>query len=127
MRDGSEMAYVGNWNVFDWAQESSNFVGQLHCALNALERWLTLQIEQGSNVEPHLGRLLNESSSIAFVGLLVNVAKYRPALLSGVLMPLLSSDNVFWLDQGRVENARFHFDAFTWSRAGEAIFNLARD
>jgi len=127
MGDGSDIFYVGNWRVFDWTQANSNFIGQLHCALNALERWLTLQIEQGSNVEPYLERLLQESSSIALVGLLVNVAKFRPALLSGVLMPLLGSEDVFWFDQGRVQNARYQFDSFTWSRAGNAIFNLARD
>ena len=127
MRDGSKRSYVGNPWVFDWTQANSTSIGQLHCALNALERWLTLQIEQGADVQPYLERLLKEGSSLAFVGLLVNVAKYRPALLSGALLPVLSSEDVYWFDNGRVENAQFNFDAFTWSRQHDAIFNLARD
>lgn len=127
MRDGSRKSYVGNWRVFDWTQANSNSIGQLHCALNALERWLTLQIEQGVDVQPDLERLLKEGSSLAFVGLLVNVAKYRPALFSGALLPVLSSEDLYRLDGGRVTNARFNFVAFEWSRQHDAIFNLARD
>ncbi len=110
MRDGSKKSYVGDWEVFDWTQQNSTFIGQLHCALNALERWLTLEIERGVDVQPYLERLVKEGSSLAFVGLLVNVAKYRPALLSGALLPVLSSEDVYRFDQERVENAQFNFD-----------------
>ena len=127
MRDCSKKSYIGNWWVFNWTQANSASRGQLHCALNALERWITLQIEQGVDVQPHLERLLREGSSLAFVGLLVNVAKCRPALLSNALLPLLSSEDVYWLDEGRVRNAPFNFDAFTWSRQHDAVFNQARD
>lgn len=127
MRDGSKKSYVGNGCVFDWTQANSNFIGQLHCALNALERWLTLELENGVSVQPVLDRILKDGCSLAFVGLLVNVAKYRPALLSGTLLPVLSSKDVYRLDEGRVENARHNFLSFEWSRASEAIFNMARD
>ncbi|WP_036241809.1 hypothetical protein [Mesorhizobium sp. STM 4661] len=111
--------------VFDWTQQESNSTGQLHCALNGLERWLTLRLDQGADIDRYLERLLDEGNSLAFIGLLVNIAKYRPVLLSGVLMPVLSSESVFWLDAGRVKNSRFN--AFAWCRTGESVFNAARD
>ena len=127
MRDGKEKTFFGNWKVFDWTQEDSRFAGQLHSALNALERWLTLQLDQGADVEPALERILHESSSMAFLGLLVNVAKYRPSLLSGALMPLLSSQDLYWRDLGRVRNSNSRFDAMTWIRSGEKIFEFAKE
>ncbi|MES0065669.1 ATP-binding protein [Mesorhizobium sp. M0074] len=125
MRDGRKKSYLGDWMVFDWTQQESNSAGHLHCALNGLERWLTLQLDQGADIDRYLERLLNEGNSLAFIGLLVNIAKYRSVLLSGVLMPVLSSESVFWLDAGRVKNSRFN--AYAWCRTGEAIFNAARD
>lgn len=127
MANGVKKAFVGDRQVFDWAQENSNSNGQLHCALNALERWLTLEIEQGKNVENYLIRLLQDSTSLAFVGLSINVAKFHPAFFSDVLLPLLSSVDVFWYDRSRVKNAQYNFDAFSWSREHESIFNAARE
>ena len=127
MRDGKEKTFFGNWKVFDWTQENSHFAGQLHSALNALEDGLTLQLDQGADVEPALERILHESSSMAFLGLLVNVAKYRPSLLSGALMPLPSSQDLHWLDLGRVRNSNWRFDAMTWIRSGEKIFEFAKE
>ena len=74
-----------------------------------------------------LKRILNESSSMAVLGLLVNVAKYRPSLLSGALMPLLSSEDLYWLDLSRVQNSGLSFDAMSWRRSGEKIFEFAKE
>lgn len=125
-RDGTKASYFGDWMVFDWTHRESNATGQIHCALNALERWLTLQLDKRTDIAPYLERLLKEGNSLAFVGLLVNVGKYQTALFSGVLMPLLSSEDVYWLDANRVRNDRF-FSAFAWCRSGEAVFNAARE
>ncbi|SFU14134.1 hypothetical protein [Mesorhizobium sp. YR577] len=126
MLDGTKASYCGDWMVFDWTHGESSATGQLHCALNALERWLTLQVDKGTDIAPYLERLLKEGNSLAFVGLLVNVGKYRSTLFSGVLMPLLSGEDVYLLDANRVRNDRF-FNAFAWFRAGEGIFNAARE
>jgi hypothetical protein len=127
LQDGTRRTYIGDPQVFDWTQANSNFIGQLHCALNAAERWLTAQIDAGSDIEPHLYRILAEGSSLALIGLLINVAKYRAALLAGPLLPLLGSEELYWLDHCRVQNAQFNFDAFNWARSGEAMFNLAKE
>jgi ABC-type oligopeptide transport system ATPase subunit len=127
LRPGNEKSYIGNSQIFNWTQGNSNFIGQLHCALNAAERWLTLQIDAGADIASRLGLIMEKSSSLAMIGLLVNIAKYQPDLLEGPLLPLVGSEDLYWIDQGRVQNAQFDFDAFNWARSGEAIFNLARE
>lgn len=125
--DGSMKSYVGGPRVFEWAHTNSTLNGQLYCALNALERWLTLEIDRRADVKPYLERILSEGSSLAFVGLLVNIAKYHPELLRDTLLPLLSSADVYRLDEHCMKHAGFKFHAFSWSNAGEVIFNIARD
>jgi hypothetical protein len=84
--------WCGESNVFRWHHDWPVFSGStIHCALMALERWLYEQIDRGENVEPWVSRILKESDSLAFAGLLFDVGKYHPALFAGVLKPLLQS------------------------------------
>lgn len=127
LTEGEAKAFTGWWQVFDWTQSNSNGNGNMFCALDALERWLTLQIDAGIDITPRLSHILHETDSVALIGLLVNVGKYRPSLLSGALAPLLSDPHVFIWDQERVKNINYNFDSLTWSRAGQTVFDLARD
>jgi hypothetical protein len=125
LAESGEKTFTGWWQVFDWTQTSSLHNGNLFCALDALERWLTLQLDAGVDITTYIERILRNGESAALVGLLVNVGKYRPSLFSGVLSPLLTDPHVFFWDSCRVENIGAKFD--TWVRAGEEVFNLARD
>lgn len=127
MNDGTTKLFTGTSEVFNWVQESSNRHGNLFCALDALERWLTLQLDAGVDITPQIDRLLAEGTSTAFIGLLANIAKYRPQLLAGPLAPILTDPCVFYWDDWRVEHAANSFDAFAWVRSGDAVFNMARD
>lgn len=120
-----EKRFIGDGRVFDWTETDSTGQGQLFCALNALERWLTQEIEAGGVVEPHLTKLLQESTSVAVLGLLTNIAKYQPSLLEGVLRPLLSGEEVYHYDSDRIQNRRF--PSMVWVRDGEAIYNFAQE
>jgi hypothetical protein len=55
----------------------------------ALERWLYEQIDRGENIDHWLARILSESESLAFAGLLFDIGKRLPALFAGILKPLL--------------------------------------
>lgn len=124
--DGEEAwSFTGNGEIFSWAWDEDLGNGQLYCALNALERWLTIEIEVGHDVEQHIDRLLRECRSVAILGVLVNVAKFRPAFLEGTLLPLLTAEELYWFDVGVGRNRLFN--ALMWSRAGEVMYNMARD
>lgn len=119
--------FPGTWSHFGWSQHNSTSNGQLFSALDALERWLILKIDAGEDVGPWCERLLNEGSSTAILGVLVNVGKKQPTLFLGPLRPLAVIEDLYWWDHGRVKQVGLNFDSFSWYRQGDAIFNMARD
>lgn len=125
--DGSEKTFPGWWQVFGWPQSNSLRNGNLFSALDALERWLTFKLEAGDDISAVLERLLREGNSAALVSVLVNMAKYRPSLLTGTLAPLLTFPNVFYWDSVRVGQIHNNFIGWSWLQAGQAMFDFARD
>ena len=71
----------------------------IHCVLMAVERWLYEEIDHGKYIDPWIDRILRESESLAFAGLLFDVGKYCPTLFAGVLRTLLQ--NWLFLDWDR--------------------------
>lgn len=123
---GEEKTFAGWWQVFNWTQTNSNHNGNLFCALDALERWLTIQLDDDVDITLHAEQILREGASAALIGLLINVGKYRPSLFSGVLAPLLTDPHVFYWDSGRVKQVGYNFINWSWLQAGEAVFEFAR-
>ncbi|MBP1093709.1 P-loop NTPase family protein [Bradyrhizobium diazoefficiens] len=92
--------WCGNSNVFRWHHDWPVWSGSMiHCVLMAMERWLYEKIDCGEDIDPWVNRILKESESLAFAGLLFDVGKYRPALFATVLRPLLQ--NWLFLDWDR--------------------------
>jgi hypothetical protein len=127
LADGTVREFTGDCGVFSWSQENSNRNGQLFSALAALEKWLCILIDQGVDITPYLDELLRTSHSIAVVGVLINVGKYKPDLFKGPLRLLLGEDVLYFWDHYRVENAATGVDISRWARSGELIFQMGRD
>lgn len=125
--DGSNKTFPGWGHVFNWPQSNSMHNGNLFCALDALERWLTFKLDAGEDITMFVERLLREGSSAALVSVLVNVAKYRPSLLTGSLGPLLTFPNLFYWDSVRVEQIGYNFIGWSWLQGGEVMFDFARN
>lgn len=125
--DGSEKTFPGWWQVFGWPQSNSMRNGNLFCALDALERWLTFKLDAGEDITTVVERLLREGNSAALVSVLLNVAKYRPLLLTGALAPLLTFPNLFYWDSARVEQIGYNFVGWSWLQGGQAMFDFARN
>ena len=125
--DDRPQHFLGNWQVFDWPQSSGFGPGQLHSALDALERWLCDRIDAGVDVTGDCLQLLENSGSLSIVGVLTNVGKKRPSLLANVLKPLIAQPCLFWWDDLRLVHEGFRFDVFSWWRAGEVAGKMARD
>ncbi|TXT40388.1 MAG: hypothetical protein FD135_1330 [Comamonadaceae bacterium] len=125
--DGSEKTFPGWWQVFGWPQSNDLGNGNLFCALDALERWLTLRLDAGEDITVHTERIFREGNSAAFVSVLLNVAKYRPLLLTGSLSALITFPHLFYWDSARVKQIGYNFIAWSWLRGGEAMFDFARD
>jgi hypothetical protein len=127
LADGLEKAFFGWWDVFGWPQSNEMRNGNLFCALDALERWLTLRIDAGEDITADIERILREGNSAALVSVLLNVAKYRPSLLKGSLAALLTFPNLFHWDSDRVDQVGYNFIGSSWLQGGQAAFELARD
>ena len=126
LSDGAVREYAGNSWVFTWSHENSNFIGQLHSALAALERWLCDLIDAGIDIAPQIGVLLRATTSVAVLGVLVNIGKYRDDLLKGPLRPLLGVQHFYWWDSASVKANACRFDASAWGRSGEVVFEMAK-
>jgi hypothetical protein len=126
--DGSEKTFPGWWQVFGWPQSNDSMRnGNLFCALDALERWLTLRLDTGEDITAAIERILQEGKSAALVSVLVNVAKYRPPLLTAPLAALLTFPNLFYWDSARVKQVGYNFIEWSWLQGGQAMFDFARD
>lgn len=125
--DGSARTFPGGWQVFDWPQSNHTGNGNLFCALDALERWLTLRLDASDDITADIDRILREGNSAAFVCVLLNVAKYRPSLLKGPLASLTTFPKLFNWDSARVKQVGYNFVTWSWLRGGQAIFDFARD
>lgn len=122
---GNERSFVGGGPVFGWSQETSAQTGNLHCALDSLERWLVARIDEGLDVSSSVSRLLRDSDSLAVVGLLINVGKHQPALFEGPLLPLLASVELYTWDEARVAHVEQNFNA-SFVPSGAQLYELAK-
>ncbi len=126
LSDGTIRAYAGSYWVFAWSHENSLFIGQLHCALAALERWLCDLVDAGVDVASRIDLLLRTTSSIAVLGVLLNVGKHKPELFTGPLRPLLGILEMYEWDDDRARGHARSFDAGAWARQGEFVFEMAK-
>lgn len=124
---GQTRKYVGSVRLLDWVHTSEFGPGQLFCALAALEKWLGTLAEQGADITPYLIRILTNTKSVALIGALLNIGKLKPKLFEASLLPLLTSHELYFWDEHRLEHGYIsQFDAFSWARQGELAFNAAQ-
>lgn len=122
---GTDHAYFGDAHVLAWSQTISAPTGNLHCALDSLERWLVTRVNEGVDVSSRVSQLLSESHSMAILGVLINAGKHCPALFTGPLSPLLAKPELYAWDSFRVENVEHNF-AGSFVSSGDQLFELAK-
>ena len=126
LSDGTDRGFRGNYWLFKWSQENSTHNGQLNSALAALERWLYDLIDAGGDVTARIEHLLRNSNSVAILGVLMNVGKYRPELFLAPLKPLLALHQSYLWDSNRVQENAYSFDGMSWARGGDLVFEMAK-
>jgi ABC-type oligopeptide transport system ATPase subunit len=126
LSDGTTRKYAGNGWVFRWSHENSLFLGQLHAALAALEKWLCDLVDAGKDVAPEIEALLQTTNSVSVLGVLVNVGKHKPEFFKGPLRPLLGLWHAYEWDSVRAKTNAYSFDAGAWARGGDLVFEMAK-
>jgi len=124
--DGQTKRFLGNYSLFDWVHTNSSFSGQLFSALAALEFWLTSLAERPELQKATCASILERSTSVGMIGVLLNVGKHNTNLFQDCLRALLASHELYVWDDHRVDNIDHAFDAFGWARDGEILFQAAK-
>jgi hypothetical protein len=90
--DGQPKLWRGGANAFRWHHDETTLHGALiQSALMALEQWFYEQMDAGRDITAPVVRVVSESESLAFAGVLFDLGKRDPSLLSGPLKPLFSA------------------------------------
>jgi len=126
---GTRRRWLGDHRVYRWAHDWPLNAKPVICSLMALEFWLYEEMGKGNDVSAILERVLWESESLAFAGLLIDVGKKHNELLAGPLRPLMSSSHLFQLDrQACDERQGVSVGLMPWAFRQSAVFvALARD
>lgn len=122
-----ERHWLGDSRVFRWYLDWPLDSRVLSCALMALEKWLDEQLEKGANVDDTLNRILAESESVAFGGLLLDVGKRRPESFVGPLRSLLTAwELYYWDQQTALERRSGNPGMIGWWGQPQELVELAR-
>ncbi len=125
--EGQSRKWLGDYRTFQW-HNSWTHTDIVTCALMALEKWLYEQIDQGIDIQPYLSRILAESESMVFAGLLLDVGKKYPELFLRVLKPLLSVWELYDLDRQIVaQKIVFEPGLLAWGLQQGSLIDLAKE
>lgn len=114
--------YVGSADVYNWHRYMNNDAVGVESALMALEKWLYERIDQKEDITADINRILQESKSAAFLGLLVAVGLYNLDLFKGVLLPLFSNMVLFQTQRSTLMSSTWKIGfGITWLRYGKQI------
>ena len=121
--------YLGDYSLYFWFRDTGNAPHAIVSALMSLEKYLYDQLDNKIAINDIIQHILNNSNSVAFLGLLSSVGKYSSNLFLNELKCLLGNSRIlFWergLDYG-AHNIEGHqmigsdiFPRKTWEQAKE--------
>lgn len=90
--------YYGDNRVYYWFRDIGNAPHSLISILMALEKFLIDLIDSGKEHERNLKQILENSNSLALIGILSSVGRYSPKLFLTVLQPLLECFDLYQLE-----------------------------
>ena len=102
---GGDKVYYGDENVFYWFAHSAFCPDSVVSALMAVEKWFYDLLDAKQPIEEWCKRLLDQSASVAILGLLLEIGRRETSLFRGILRPLLSAAELYvWEHWGQLHN-----------------------
>ena len=98
LEDGRAQTYRGDDQVMGWYRGDVRAPNMLVSLLMALEKWLYDEADAGRDIEPVVRELLEATTSVAMIGVLIAVGCRHPRLLAGPLRPLLAVHELYLWD-----------------------------
>jgi len=100
-----ETAFLGDYDVLYWYAGSPYIADAVVSALMALEKWLYDLQDTKKSVVDWCSQLLKDSSSVAVLGLLLEIGRRDESLFKGPLQPLLAVPELTsWEMKGMLSN-----------------------
>lgn len=123
--NGHERKWFGE-GIFEWHYWGGNMGVAV---LQALERSLYDLMDEGNDMTATLARVMSESESLAFAGLLIDVGKRQPSLFETVLRPLLAVAELYPLDMkaSMRRASESASEMIGWNGKGEQLWRLAHE
>lgn len=92
--------YFGDERVYFWYRDIGNMSNPLPTALMALEKALMTLIDNGHSISNLLEELLHKSNSVAILGVLSSLGRYKTVLFRNELRPLLGCIKLYDWEKG---------------------------
>ncbi|MCK5614518.1 hypothetical protein KAR91_72305 [Candidatus Pacearchaeota archaeon] len=121
--------FVGDANVYYWHRDVGQVSHIIPSALMALEKWLYDAYDKEETKEKvvsFLNRILENGTSLAFIGLLISIGKKNPELFLNTLLPLLSIPEIYDLDIEHIVKSEGH-QGIGWFREGEFLTKASHE
>jgi hypothetical protein len=127
--DGIDHEYIGDSRVYFWFRDSTGVPHSIVSALMALEKFLIDQIDAQQPISDYIELLLEKGNSLAYLGILISIGKYRPTLFLKELKPLLQEFALYELEKslhygGHGVEGHQMIGSYT---LGETTWNLAKE
>jgi hypothetical protein len=117
--------YIGDGQIYHWYHSISDS-NIITSALMSVEKWLYELIDNNEPVGEWISLLL-EGRSLALIGLLSEVGRYKPELFTNFLQPLLLTPDTYYLETLFRIQGGHHFGTPFSLHEGEWFWNLARE
>ena len=114
--DGEMRQFVGDSRVLNWSVQRPNHGEAISSALVALEKHLYDRSDAGEDLAPLIRRLVDESRSVAIIGVLTMVALRHPQYLRGPLRGLLGSPHLISWTISRSSDTAWKYSATSLPR-----------
>jgi len=102
-----DVLWFGNGNEYNLHRDGRLQEDTISCALMALEKWLYDQLAAGHSIDRYVQYIFDNTTSLAFAGVLVSVGLYHPALFHGCLRPLLGNIHIYDCQSSAALNESF--------------------
>jgi len=127
--NATDHEYIGDSRVYFWFRDSTGAPHSIVSALMALEKFLIDQIDAQQPISDYIDLLLEKGNSLAYLGILISIGKYHPALFLKELKPLLQEFALYELEKslhygGHGVEGHQMIGAYI---LGETTWNLAKE
>ena len=121
--------YFGDHYFYYWHRGVPTIPDSIVSALMSLEKWLYDKLENDetkSIAMNAIDKLLKKGNSLAFIGLIISVAKKYQELFIEKFLPLLSVPEFYWWDFQHVMVSE-KTQMMGWSQKGQVFYKLAEE